>query len=428
MRQVHVQVPAGYGEEILRLAAKHGGMLAHTYDARDADSERLEVILAHLPNRSLGSFIDAVDEIADVHMSVMPQGVIALSPPATEVPAQVRDVSARSPIEIFLDGVQSVGSWKSFLAYAALAGGVVWLGLLTNAVYLLVAAMLIAPFAGPAMNTAIATARGDAELLLRALARYVSSLAVTSAVAGVLTWLFRLDALTAQMADAANISSAAVVLPLAAGAAGALHLVQGERSNLVSGASVGMLVAASLAPPAGLLGMAVALAEWDLVPNALFLLSLQLVGINLAGAAVFRMAGLGVRGPRYSRGRSPVAWLSAAASVAALVSLLGWQLWSSAPTLQRSSLQQRVRTVVQEAVDRIPGVELAAVEARFTRPEIPHQRTLLLQVYIQRSAGNAATDDVVHERVRRTLQDDIQQRWSSVTPLVDVTLLTPPSP
>jgi uncharacterized membrane protein len=36
--------------------------------------------------------------------------------------------------------------------------------------------MLIAPFAGPAMNAAIATARGDGKLLRRSLFRYFSAL------------------------------------------------------------------------------------------------------------------------------------------------------------------------------------------------------------------------------------------------------------
>ena len=54
-----------------------------------------------------------------------------------------------------------------------------------------------------------------------------------------------------------------------------------NRSNLVSGAAVGILVAASLAPPAGLVGMAIAISRWDMVTSGLFVLLLQLVGINL---------------------------------------------------------------------------------------------------------------------------------------------------
>jgi uncharacterized membrane protein len=137
---------------------------------------------------------------------------------------------------------QSVGSWKGFLGYAAVAGFVVWIGLYTNTTYLLVAAMLIAPFAGPAMNVAIATARGDRQLLWRSIVRYFAALAVTIAVAAALSLILRQDIATSLMIERSQISSVAVLLPLAAGAAGALNLVQSDRSSLVSGAATGMYV------------------------------------------------------------------------------------------------------------------------------------------------------------------------------------------
>jgi len=184
---------------------------------------------------------------------------IALRPPASEAPQQVKNVTSRSPIEIFLSGLQSVGSWRSFLAYAAVAGVIVWIGLYTNTSYLLVAAMLIAPFAGPAMNTAIATARGDLQLLGRSVPRYFSALLVTIAITFLLSLLLQQQSATSLMLDSSQVSAVAVLLPLAAGAAGALNLVQSERSSLVSGAAAAMLVAASLAPPAGIIGMASAI-------------------------------------------------------------------------------------------------------------------------------------------------------------------------
>ena len=50
---------------------------------------------------------------------------MALETPAHEAPEQVKQVQVRSPLEIFLSGLQSVGSWTGFLAYAAVAGVVV---------------------------------------------------------------------------------------------------------------------------------------------------------------------------------------------------------------------------------------------------------------------------------------------------------------
>jgi uncharacterized membrane protein len=55
-----------------------------------------------------------------------------------------------------------------------------------------------------------------------------------------------------------TVSAVAVLIPLVSGTAGALNLVQSERSSLVSGAAAGMLVSVSLAPPAALVGMAIA--------------------------------------------------------------------------------------------------------------------------------------------------------------------------
>lgn len=101
---------------------------------------------------------------------------MALYPPEDKAPDQVTDIETRSPIEIFLSGLQSIGSWKGFIGYSVITSIVVWIGLFTNTSYLLVAAMLIAPFAGPAMNTAIATARGDWPLLKEGLIRYFISI------------------------------------------------------------------------------------------------------------------------------------------------------------------------------------------------------------------------------------------------------------
>lgn len=56
---------------------------------------------------------------------VIRSGVMALRSPPSEAPKQVKNVKECSPIEIFLGGLQSVGSWRGFLGYAAMAGFVV---------------------------------------------------------------------------------------------------------------------------------------------------------------------------------------------------------------------------------------------------------------------------------------------------------------
>ena len=424
MRQLLVQVPRGQGAEALAIAKAHDGVNLVRLDASDGDRP-IDLVIAHVSNGRIEPLMAALEPLPDLHVTLIPQGVMALRPPPSEAAEQVLDVEARSPIEVFLAGLQSVGSWRGFLTYAAVAGVVVWIGLFTNTAYLLVAAMLIAPFAGPAMNVAIATARGDPVLLRRGLVRYVAALAVTIAVAALLSVLLRQEVATNFMVESSQVSAVAALLPLAAGIAGALQLVQSERSSLVSGAATGMLVAASLAPPAGVVGMGAAIGRFDMAADGLFLLALQLAGINLAAAAVFRLFGLSPQGARYDRSRSLVFPAALAVTAAALAGLIALQ-FASPPELQRPTRAQRAVAAIGQAVQQSGLADPVEVNARFTRPEIPGQNTLLGVVYVQPRPEADLPAEAMRERLTRAIQDQLLEQGFNVTPLIDVSVLEAP--
>lgn len=424
MRQLFVQVPQGYGKAVLEIAKACNGTNLAQVEATGVERS-LDLVLIHVSNGKVEELLDNLQDLPDLSFTLLPAGVMALHPPANQAAQQVTNVELRSPVEVFLSGLQSVGSWKGFLGYAALAGVVVWIGLYTNTIYLLTAAMLIAPFAGPAMNVALATARGDRKLLGRSLLRYVAALVVTIAVAALLSLVFQQAIATPQMVERSQISTVAVLLPLAAGAAGALNLVQSERSSLVSGAATGMLVAASLAPPAGILGMALAIGRWDMVTGGVFLLMLQLCGIHLSAALLFRCLGLSTQGARYTRGKKAVFPLALTATVLALSGLLVWQLTTS-PNLQRASLAQRANATVQQVVEQEPAAQLVEANVRFTRSTIPEQNTLLSVVYVQRSPDTTTSNAVIRDRLTQAIQARLQEKGLNVTPLVSVNVLEPP--
>ncbi|NQE36273.1 hypothetical protein E5S67_04036 [Microcoleus sp. IPMA8] len=223
-----------------------------------------------------------------------------------------------------------------------------------------------------------------------------------------------------------NVSAVAVLLPLVAGAAGALNLVQSERSSLVSGAAVGMLVAASLAPPAGVVGMAIAMGRWDMAVNGLFVLLLQLVGINLSASIVFRIYGLSARGARYDRGKKSVFPATLAVTIFALALLLTWQ-FSTSPELQRSSRSQRATAEIQKVVNSSNLAELVEADVRFPSPNIKGQNTLLGTVYVQRQAGVAQSTQQIRDRLTKDIQTHLLQQGFNVTPLVDVSVLEVPT-
>lgn len=423
MRQLLIQVPRGYGKDVLDMAKAHDGSNLSLVEATGSN-QSIDLVMIHVSNRKVEGLLEALEGIPNLQITLNPRGVLSLQPPADEAAQQVTDVAARSPIEVFLSGLQSVGSWKGFLGYAAAAGVVVWIGLFTNTTYLLVAAMLIAPFAGPAMNVALATARGDRHLLGQSLVRYFAALIVAIAVAAFLSFVLRQQVITEQMAATSTISAVAVLLPVVAGAAGALNLVQSERSSLVSGAATGMLVAASLAPPAGLVGMAGVMGRWDLTINGVFVLLLQLVGINLSAAIVFRLYGISAQGARYKRGK---AWAFPAilvGTVGAIASLLTWQ-FSSLPNLQRSSITQRATADIKTVVDESGLAKLVEANVRFTRPDIQGQNTLLATVYVQQQDTSQSTE-VIQSQLTQDIQTHLLNQGFNVTPLVNVTVLQAP--
>jgi len=419
MRQLLVQVPEGDGRKVLSIACKHHGSNLAVLPAHN-DSHATDLAIVHVSNARVEGLLADLEHFPKLHVTLMPEGIIVLHPPASSAPQQVQNVQHLSPIEVFLSGIQSVGSWRGFLGYAVAAAITVWIAMFTNTTYLLVAAMLIAPFAGPAMNAALASARGDVHLLGRSLLRYTGSLAVSVVVAGLLSLGARQHIATPLMVSQSEISAAAVLLPIVAGAAGALNLMQSRRSSLVSGAAVGMLVAASLSPPAGLIGMAAALGRWDMVKSGAFLLLLQLVGINLAGGIVFRLYGVSSRGTRYSEGTAGVFPVVMACTALFLGGLLAWQ-FSSKPSLQRSSRVERATATITRSVNDSGVASLVSAQVRFTRPDIHGENTLLATIYVQ--SRNSPL--LVRKRLTSRLQRNLQAGFN-VTPLVDVIVLHPP--
>jgi len=425
MRQLIVQVQRGYGKDVLSIAKEHNGTNLAQIEANNSD-RNLDVVILHISNSKVEGFLAQLEQLPDAQITLLPSGIMALHPPPNQAAEQVTNVEFRSPVEVFLSGLQSIGSWKGFLGYAAVAGVVVWIGLYTNTVYLLTAAMLIAPFAGPAMNVAIATARGDRKLLGRGILRYFSALGVTIIITAILSVLFRQAIATPQMVERSQVSAVAVLLPLAAGAAGALNLVQSERSSLVSGAATGMLVAASLAPPAGVVGMSIAIGRWDMMTGGIFLLLLQLCGINLSAALLFRWLGLSTRGARYSRGRKIVFPITLVLTVMALIGLLSWQL-SNPPSLQRASLAQRANAEIQQVVGQESSAQLVESNVRFTRSNISGQNTLLTVLYVQRSPDATESDAAIRDRLTQAIQARLIEQQIDVTPLVSIVVLEPPN-
>ncbi|MGB3516516.1 MAG: hypothetical protein WBA43_08670, partial [Elainellaceae cyanobacterium] len=131
MRQLLIAVSAGQGKDVLAIAQAHDGVNLARYNAFDGDGP-IDMVLVHVSNQRVEHLVAKLETIPNLRLTLLPTAVMALYPPADSAPDQIKEVQERSPIEIFLAGLQSVGSWRGFLAYAAAAAVVVWTGLYTN--------------------------------------------------------------------------------------------------------------------------------------------------------------------------------------------------------------------------------------------------------------------------------------------------------
>ncbi|WP_299818929.1 DUF389 domain-containing protein [uncultured Pontibacter sp.] len=417
MRALTVKVPQGKGEEVKEKAQELNGK-----NLSIEQVEAGELVRVHLSNKNVNQFIENINNIEEAEITLIPRGVITLYPPHDQAPDQVTDVTYRSPLEIFMGGLQSVGSKVGLMGYALSGGILVWVGLYTNTVFLLVAAMLVSPFAGPAMNAALAAAAGKGKLLLQSLKRYFLAISISIVTTFILSFLVGQEHATPLMVEVSHISQMAVLLPLVAGFAGGINLIQSERDSLVPGAAVGTLVAASLAPPTGLIGMALNFGNWQMVQSGIFLLILQLAVIQLSAALVFRYLGkITIKGVRFADGQEYVYKLSLVVSGLIVAGLMYWQ-FNKQPNLQKGSLATQITETIRTSLKEYDYVETIEVNARFTRGTLPDLNPVICELYLY-NRSDSLPDEQVKQLLQAELFRRVKEKNFNADPMFDIKML-----
>lgn len=425
MRQLRIQVPAGQGLTVTDVAEKHNPINISNTPSTTPDGTE-DVVVLHVANDVVGNLLEDLSQLPEANLTLNPNEMLTMTPPDVEVADRLVNVKQRSPMEVWLNGLQSIGSWKSFLGYVLAASIVVWIGLFTNNTYLLVAAMLIAPFGGPAMNASLATASGDGALLKKSVLRYVVGLLVLILITFALSMIWQIDQVTNVMMTVGQISATAALLPIVTGGIGALNLIEPDRSSLVPGTAIGSLVAASLAPPAGVAGIALALQQWTLVQNALFILAMQLFFINFSGALVFHYyGGLTPQGSRYQRGRKLISRVSLALSLVVGIGLL-WLQFQTTPSFERTTRAQEAAGEAAKVLNESELVGLVSANFRFTEPVSNADETLLGIIYAQRKSDILLPDAEIEALLTKQVQTRLLEKGFEVTPLISVTILSEP--
>jgi uncharacterized membrane protein len=437
MRSLQLQVRSERVGAVFEAAAAHGSAVPvavraeRPTDGSSGASGDWSLVFLTLPNESVGPFVEAVSTIVDdADFILFPVGTLPLAMPVPEVERRVRDVSGLSTLELVLASLQSVGAWKGMLLYSVLAGTIGGYGLIFDISYLLVAAMLINPMGAPALVAVIGLAIGDARMFGRGGIRFLASLAMQAAAALALGFAYALNVSTAMMEQVASLSTWAVLVALAAGAAGAQTQVKSDRDSLVSGTASGFMVAAALAPPAAVLGLSVPLGRWDYFGLMAFLLSLQFFAIVLGGSLVLALFGVKPTSPAIGRGSTTKRNVLFGAIVLVTAGLVLLQMRQE-PGMQKADLSRTALEIARDAVGSVPGVALVESTAHFTRRDLASdpREGLLIRIIAQRT-NTEADAALLESTIRDSVQARVIARMRDVAVFVDVSVLrrVPPLP
>jgi uncharacterized hydrophobic protein (TIGR00271 family) len=176
------------------------------------------------------------------------------------------------------------GNFVVFMVLACLIGSV---GIFTGSPILIVGAMVVGPEFGPLAGLCVAIVERRRRVALRSL----TALTVGFPIGITAAFLFTLICVATGLVDSgfksidnpltqfiAEPDAFSVIVAVLAGAAGVLSLTSAK-----SGALVGVLISVTTIPAAANIGVAAALGNWDDWRGAMTQLSINLIGIVVAG-------------------------------------------------------------------------------------------------------------------------------------------------
>ncbi len=228
--------------------------------------------------------------------------------PGTELPLST-DLEPPTPLERFFsrdrlstdelydDIEESLHIRPSYLLTVVLSAIIAGLGMRSGQTAVVIGAMIIAPLLGPTMGLALAATLGNAKLGKQAAATLAIGclLAVVSGIAiGLIVFI---DPLVPELKNRTLVQPADIALALACGAAGVLAFSRGASLSLV-----GVMVAVALVPPLTAAGIYLGAGLPQVGLSALFLFTINLVCVNVAGIVMFLAQGLPPKSWRITTG------------------------------------------------------------------------------------------------------------------------------
>jgi len=255
------------------------------------------IITAEKAESLLDTFETKYGRFDDFHMVLLPleasyPSTREIEEKAVESSEEEEGEKKKEPLrvsrqELYHDVFDSAKLTNTYMVMIILSAIVAAIGLVKDNVAVIIGAMVIAPLLGPNVALSFATTLGDGPLGRNALKTNIIGIIIAFAVSLVLGSFLVIDPGIRAIAARTVVSYADIVLALASGIAAALSITAGAPSALI-----GVMVAVALMPPLVVFGLLLGAGNVRLSFQALELVAINMICINLAGVFTFLVQGV----------------------------------------------------------------------------------------------------------------------------------------
>lgn len=273
------------------------------------------------------------------------------------LPPPDRETRAKVQLQLREDSEPDFDYFVLVLLSAAIAT----FGLLINSAATIIGAMLVAPLMSPLLGLGLASIRGDTLLLRYSITALIRGAVLAVLVSTVITWVnsqlpfISLQELPVEVLARTRPSPIDLGVALAGGLAATFALAL---PNL-SAALPGVAIATAIMPPLCVIGVGIALGDWDVALGATLLFITNAVTIAASAIALFYAMGFGIR-RKEGEGFFPRSLMISGLLTALLLAPLGYQSYQFFQQAQRTTT---INEIVRAQVLQWPDVELVSVNS-----------------------------------------------------------------
>ncbi|SFB72243.1 TIGR00341 family protein [Halobiforma haloterrestris] len=295
--------------------------------------------------------------------------------------------------------------FSTYLVMTIMSVVVATAGLLLDSPAVVVGSMVIAPLIGPALGASVGTVINDHPLFRRGIKLQAIGLGVGAITAAVFAIVVRTTGLVPPMIDLLAISEIegrirpdllSLVIAIGAGVAGAWTLTAGT-----SAALVGVMIAAALVPPLGVVGIGIAWANPEMALAAGVLVLVNILAINVTSLAVLWYKGyrpenwFGEDEARVATRRRTVALVVAILLLSSFLGAVSYDTYRTGAYEER--VNEDVASVLESA--EYEGLELVDVRVEYTDP-VPFRQPDRVVVTVSHPVGTdpPAIADALQQR------------------------------